>query len=136
MSKAEPTIQKYMTTQPYFIAPDANMAEAEAMMKQHKIRHLPVLKNGKVVGILSDRDIKLVSGFEEVEAAQILVADVCVAKPFVVGPDALLSEVAETMASKHYGSVIVTQNEKLVGIFTAVDACRALSVILQTRYHG
>lgn len=136
MSKAELMIQKYMTTQPYSIAPGQNLAAAQDTMKKYKIRHLPVVKDGKVVGMLSDRDIKLIEGFEDLDAAQILVADACVDKPYIVEPDAPLGEVVKEMASKRYGSAMVVQHGKLVGIFTTVDACRALSSILETRYHS
>lgn len=135
MSKAQPMIQKYMTTQPYSIAPNEKLAAAQDTMKKYKIRHLPVVKDGRVVGILTDRDIKLIGGFEDLDTAEILVADICVDKPYIVGPDSQLSEVVKEMASKHYGSAIVVQNGKLVGIFTTVDACRALAVVLETRYH-
>lgn len=136
MSKAEPTVQKYMTTQPYSIEPTKNLKEAQELMKKYNIRHLPVIADGKVAGILSDRDIKLTSGFEEVDIAEVSVADICVTKPYIVSPDSLLTEVAEEMASKHYGSAVVVQNSKLVGIFTTVDACRALVAEVRMRHHG
>lgn len=135
MSKLEPVISKYMTTQPQSIAPDATVEEACMLMKKKGIRHLPVVKGEKVVGLLSDRDVKLISGFEEVDAAEIRVADVCASNPYVVKPDAELGDVAATMASKHYGSAVVVDNGKLVGIFTTVDACRALTDVLGKRYH-
>ncbi len=136
MSKADPTIQKYMTVQPHSIEPAKSLEDALELMKKYKIRHLPVVRGEKVVGILSDRDIKLVSGFEEVDTAEITVADVCVTKPYVVSPDTPLSDAAEEMASKHYGSAVVVQNDKLVGIFTTVDACRALAAVIRLRHRG
>lgn len=135
MSKAEPTIQKFMTTQPYSIEAGQKLEEAQELMKKYKIRHLPVVKGDSVVGILSDRDIKLASGFEGVDSAQVVVADMC-AKPYTVSPDSPLADVAEEMASKHYGSAVVVQNGKLVGIFTTVDACRAIHTLIRTRHHG
>ncbi len=135
MSKSEPTIQKFMTTDPKSIESDAKIKDAQAMMAKFKIRHLPVTRQGKVVGILSDRDIKLVGSFSEIEIDEVVVADVCQNKPYIVTPDELIHEVAAEMAAKHYGSAIVVQNSRLVGIFTAVDACRTLAEILETRYH-
>lgn len=136
MSKAEPTIQKFMTMQPHSIESTATLKQALDMMSKFKVRHLPVEKSGKVVGIVSDRDIKLVMDFDEIDTAEVAVADVCTSKPYIVGPDAQLHEVAADMAEKRLGSAIVVQNGKLVGIFTTVDACRALAEILQTRFHG
>lgn len=136
MSKSEPTIQKFMTTQPQSIESTATLKEALSAMSKFRVRHLPVVKSGKVVGIVSDRDLKLVMDFDEIDTAEVPVADICVTKPYVVSPDAPLHEVAADMASKRLGSAIVVQNGKLVGIFTTVDACRALVQILETRYHG
>ena len=82
-------------------------------MAKLKVRHLPVTRNGKVVGIVSDRDLKLVMGFEEIDTAETTVADVCHPKPYLVGPDALLREVAAEMAEKRLGSAIVVQNGKM-----------------------
>lgn len=136
MSKAEPTVQKFMTTQPHSIESTATLKETVDQMSKFKVRHLPVMKSGKVVGIVSDRDIKLVMDFDEIDTAEVPVADICSPKPYIVEPDTQLHEVAGEMAEKRIGSAIVIQNGKLVGIFTAVDACRALAEVLQTRYHG
>jgi acetoin utilization protein AcuB len=135
MSKAEPTIQKFMTTMPFSIEADRSIQKAEQLMSKQQIRHLPVMQNGKIIGLISDRDIKLASGIEGVDPATLPVIDACHENPYSVEPDMLLSQVAATMAEKHYGSAIVVQNGKLVGIFTTVDACRALSDILNTRFH-
>ena len=135
MSKAEPTVQKYMSFQPRSIESSETLKKAQDLMSKLKVRHLPVTKGGKLVGEVSDRDIKLVGGFEEIDTVEAVVADICTTKPFTVGPDTPLHEAAAEMAEKRYGSAIVVQNGKLVGIFTTTDACRALAEILQTRYH-
>lgn len=135
MSKSEPTIQKYMTVQPQSIGSSEPLSKARELFSKLSIRHLPVVSAGEVVGLLSDRDVKLALGSIGAEASGQTVGEVCVSDPYVVGPDTLLSVVARTMASKHYGSAIVVQNGKLVGIFTTVDACRALSEIIETRFH-
>lgn len=125
-----------MTTQPFTVEASATLKDAEDLMAKHQIRHLPVVKGQKVVGIVSDRDIKLACGIEGVDSAKLLVIDISSEKPYIVEPDAPLSQVADTMASKHYGSAIVMQNQKLVGIFTTVDACRALTQVIETRFHA
>jgi acetoin utilization protein AcuB len=135
MSKAEPAIQKYMTMIPYVIQAERPVSEAVELMSRHRIRHLPVMKGDDVFGILTDRDIKMVCGLQGVDVSAIRVGSVCTENPYTVSPDAPVREAAQTMASKHYGSVLVKQNGKLVGIFTAVDACRALADIIQTRFH-
>ena len=60
-----------------------------------------------------------------------MVIDVCSEDPYIVDPDEPVRMVAQEMAKKHYGSAVVVQNKKLVGIFTTVDACRALSQMIE-----
>ncbi len=136
MPKSEPMIQKFMTTVPQWIHAGETLQKAEDMMKKLGIRHLPVMDKDKVVGILSDRDIKLAQGIAGVDPTVVPVIDVCPENPYTVDPETPLHEVARVMASKHYGSAIVVQNGKLVGIFTTVDACRAIVEIIETRFHA
>ncbi len=131
MATIDPPIRKFMTAQPYWIHAGEKLTTAQEMMSRHRIRHLPVMDSNKVIGILSERDIKLIAGLDGIDPAQLVVMDVCHGHPYVVGPEALVREVAEVMASKRYGSAIVMQGSKLVGIFTTVDACRALASVIE-----
>lgn len=135
MSKAEPLIQKYMTPAPHSIEASQPVKDAEKKMSELKIRHLPVMKDGELFGILSDRDIKLAMAFFDVDSNLVKIADICKEKPFVVEPTAKLHEVLDEMAERQYGSALVVQNKKLVGIFTTVDACMGFSKVLQQRFH-
>lgn len=135
MSKAEPMVQKIMTHIPESIDVNANVKEAQEKMSRLQIRHLPVLKNGKVFGIVTDRDIKLAMGLVQLEPALLKVSDVCHEQPYSVDPDTPIGQVAATMAEEKYGSALVVQNGKLVGIITTVDICRALWWVLETRCH-
>jgi acetoin utilization protein AcuB len=132
MSKPIPTIQKYMTTVPHSIGNDQTLAKASQMMAEHKIRHLPVLRGGKLLGILTDRDIKLIESLD-VDASELVVEEAMTEEPYTVAPETPLDEVSSEMAEKKYGSAVVVQNHKVVGIFTTVDACRALTELLRTR---
>ncbi len=135
MSKAEPMIQKFMTCQPHAIESGETVESAEKMMRDLKIRHLPVMEKGEVKGIISDRDIKTALSLVDTNPKLLLVKDISHEKPYVVSPEAHLSDVVREMADKSYGSAIIVQNHKLVGIFTTVDACRALAALLEVRYH-
>jgi len=136
LSKSEPTIQKYMTTSPIAIEAKESMASATSLMEKQGIRHLPVVNKGELVGLISDRDIKMASAIEGVDPESVPVLDACQERVYQVDPNTLLSDVASTMAQKHYGSALVVSNGKLVGIFTTVDACRALHDVLKTRTHA
>ncbi len=135
MSKAEPTIQKYMTDQPQVIEGQKALDEAIHFMEQQQIRHLPVVDSGKLVGVLSDRDIKLAKGIIDFNEKVVRVCDIAQRNPYQVSPDTSLTDVLDEMAEKHYGSCLIVQNEKLVGIFTTIDVCKAFSEVLQQRYH-
>ena len=133
MSKPIPTLQKYMTTSPHSIGVEQPLSKAHAMMTEHRIRHLPVLHGGKLVGMLTDRDLHLVEALAGVDPTQVKVEEAMATVVYSVSPDMPLDEVVGTMAEHKYGSAVVMQNEKVVGIFTTVDVCRTLAELLRTR---
>src|SRR5262245_8811848 len=122
-----------MTTQPHTIGSDQSIAKAAEFMSEYRIRHLPVLRGGRLLGVLSDRDIKLIESFRDVDASKTSVEEAMTELPYTVDPETPLDEVARTMAEKKFGSAVVMQNYKVVGIFTTVDVCQALAELLQTR---
>lgn len=131
--KTMPTIEKYMTTAPHTIGAEQSLAKAEVMMNELRIRHLPVLSGGKLVGILSDRDVKLVESFKDVDPETVKISEAFTSDVYMVSPKAPLGEVCAEMALHKYGSVLVVDNHKLVGIFTWVDALEAFNELLGTR---
>jgi acetoin utilization protein AcuB len=133
MSKAIPLIQKYMTTTPHSIGRDQTLAKAQGLMSEHRIRHLPVLADGQLVGILSDRDLRLALSLKGVNAESTQVGEIANEEAFLVKPDSKLDEVVQMMAEKKIGSVLVVDHHRLVGIFTTTDAMVALGELLNTR---
>ena len=136
MSKVIPKISKYMTTTPDAINYDSTIVEAMNVMEKHKIRHLPVMKNKEVFGLLSDRDVKSILAFAGSNPKTIKVGEICTDKPYITKPDALLTDVVAEMASQKYGSALIMDNGKLVGIFTTVNVCHALTDICEQRFHN
>jgi len=133
MTKPIPPIAKFMTTNPHTIGFDQTIDHASKTMAEYRIRHLPVLKGGKIVGLISESDIRLIESLKGVDPAAVKVEDAMTPDPYVVSPDDLLDEVASQMAEQKYGSAIVMQNQKVVGIFTTLDALTALAELLKTR---
>lgn len=131
--KAIPTISKYMTTLPHTIGADQTLDKASKMMSEFRIRHLPVLSGGKLVGILSDRDVRLVESFKDVDPEVVKVDEAYTPEPYITSPSSSLADVCEQMATKKFGCALVCDNHKLVGIFTWVDALSALNELLYTR---
>ncbi len=131
--KPIPEIQKYMTPIPHTIGAEQSLATARDFMKKHEIRHLPVLSGGKLVGILTDRDVKMALGLNGVNPILTRVQDFALEDPYQVSPQAKLDEVAAELAERRIGSALVMDHHQLVGIFTTTDAMRALSELLRTR---
>lgn len=133
MSKPIPSIQKYMTTSPHTVGTDQTLAHAHAVLREHKIRHLPVLRGGDLVGMLTDRDLALIETLKDVDPSKVLVEDAMSTGVYTVSPDTPLDQVVTEMAAKKYGSAVVVQNNRVVGIVTNVDICAAFAELLNGR---
>jgi acetoin utilization protein AcuB len=131
--KQMPQIQKFMTPMPQTIGRDISIEIALTMMRHHRIRHLPVQDGGKLVGILTDRDLKVATAFAD--SHQLTVEEVMTPDPYTTTPEASLDQVVFEMAEHKYGCAIIQQeNGKVVGIFTAVDGLRVLGETLGSFY--
>ena len=136
MTKAIPSVSKFMTTNPHSIGKDQTLAKAHELMREHKIRHLPVLDGGRLVGMITLRDLHLVETLKDVDPKSITVEDAMSSTVYAVGPESPLDEVVAEMAEHKYGSAVVMQNHKVVGIVTTVDVCNALAQLLRGRLKG
>ncbi len=134
--KKIPQVGSVMTPFPYFVNSDDTIAEVERLMDEHHIRHIPVQQDGRVVGIISERDIyRLLEQFlPQGQKEQIRARDIMIAEPYVVSFDVPLNEVALQMAKRHIGSAIVLHHEKLAGIVSATDICRILAEIFEAEF--
>ena len=132
---AMPTIRGEMTEFPYSVEIGAPLMEALDFMRAHKIRHLPVTDDGVLIGIVTDRDIKLLFGpdFQYPDPDELRVSDAVVEQSYVVDVETPLEVVLERMAEQHIGSALVTEDGELQGIFTSTDACRAFADYLNAR---
>ncbi|BDG06239.1 CBS domain-containing protein [Anaeromyxobacter oryzae] len=127
------TVQNFMTLGPVVIGSDRPLAEAHRVMRERSIRHLPVVDGGRLVGMLSQRDLYLCETLKGVDPASEPVREAMTPEPYVVAPDAALDEVAGTMAQRKLGSAVVVDRGQVVGLFTTVDALRALSGLVRRR---
>jgi acetoin utilization protein AcuB len=131
--KRAPALKNVMTPFPYSVDADAPVDEALRFMREHRIRHLPVIDGGKLAGLVSDRDIKLMLGpdFAYPSARELKVRDVFVPDSYIVELATPLVDVLAHMAEHRLGSAVVTRNGKLAGVFTTTDACRAFAAHLR-----
>ena len=124
------TVRKYMTPAPHTIGHDQPLVVAHRLMRQHGIRHLPVLEEGRLVGIVTERDLQLIETLRDVDPAEVLVEEAMTADPYAISPNTSLEWVVAEMAQHKYGSVVVLDHTRVVGVFTTVDALRALEGLL------
>lgn len=127
---SELTVERFMTHAPHTIGQDQPLRSAYEMMRRYHVRHLPVLHGGKLVGIVSQRDLYFIETLSDVDPAKVPVSEAMSTDTYVVGPRSPLRTVAAEMAEHHYGSVVVMEHDRIIGILTMVDGMRALSLVL------
>ena len=134
--KKIPYVGSVMTPFPHFVDTDNEVGEVERLMGEHHIHHVPVQQNGRVVGIVSERDLyHLGDRFLPItDRARIRARDIMADDPYIVAFDTPLNEVALEMAKRHAGSAIVLHHEKLAGILSATDICRILAEIFESEF--
>lgn len=125
------TVQQFMTKSPHTVEHDQPLAVAHRLMRDNDIRHLPVLRDRALVGILSQRDLHLIESLKDVDPNQVLVSEAMSAEVYTVGPRASIRKIASEMATHKYGSAVVMEHEQVVGVFTTVDALRVLYGLLE-----
>jgi acetoin utilization protein AcuB len=131
MTKPMPAIRAHMTPSPHSIGRDQPLSRAHEMMREHRIRHLPVLDAGALVGVLSDRDLHLIETLRDVDPARVDVEEAMSPVAYAVPPDTPLDEVLDQMAAHKYGCAVVMQSQHVVGIFTTSDVCRSFAALLR-----
>ena len=129
------TVRHWMTTDVVTIARKASVQDALAMLKQHSIRHLPVVDaGGKLVGWVSDADLRAVLIASMLE--ELTVEDIMVRKPYTAHPDMPLDEAARLILNKRVGGLPVVVEGKLVGVITVVDILSAFITVMGMLGHS
>jgi len=128
------SIRDLMTPAPISVSPSIPVDEARALMQQQRIRHLPVLENGQLVGIVSDRDIRLVlpspaTSLSVYEIGYLLtrltVGEIMTYFPVTIGADRLVAEAVKRMLAYKIGALPVVEKGKLIGILTRTNLLQA-----------
>jgi len=126
-----PAVRQYMSITPVTIGVDRSIVDAHQTMRAHGIRHLPVLDGGRVAGVVSERDLTLLSSLPGVNPDAVPVEEAMVEDVFLVAADAPIGEVVETMIERKLGSALVGTERHVEGVFTTIDALRALHALLE-----
>ena len=122
-------VDEFTSTDPVTVSPDATLVDLLELLKANGFRHLPVVLDGKVVGIVSDRDL-LISQFSG--AQRLCARDIMTRDPYSVKQTDSLEDVVFELAKRKFGSAIVLDShDNLYGIFTVSDALNALIEVLR-----
>jgi acetoin utilization protein AcuB len=105
-------------------------------MRRHRIRHLPVLRAGELVGVVSRGDLLFVETMRDVDPSQVTVEEAMTQGAFAVGPGASLASVATKMAAQRYGCAVVMEDDEVIGIFTTTDSLRAVAALASGESHA
>jgi acetoin utilization protein AcuB len=109
-------VDEVMTTDVQTIRPDTRASEARELMQRNRIHHLVVMENSKVVGVISDRDVRGVD-----VRWQSRVEDIMTRSVVAVPPDETIRKVANLMRGRTVGCVPVIKGQRLRGIVTVSD---------------
>lgn len=122
-----------MTPNPVTLTARMRIGEAIALMQEHDIRHAPVLRDGALVGMLSDRDLRAIwsPGGDLAGDGRIYdrrVEDFMSTDPYTVSPETELDEVIDHFLDTRFGAFpVVDEDGALAGILSVIDVLRAAS---------
>jgi len=129
------TVRHWMTTKVVTTNKEASIQEALALMKQHSIRHLPVVDEERnLLGWVTDADLRGVLIASMLE--ELTLEDVMVRKPFTSYPEMPLEEAARLILDKRIGGLPVVEEGKLTGIITVVDIMSAFINLMGLLTHS
>jgi acetoin utilization protein AcuB len=130
-----------MTPQVHTASPETTLAEALGLTRAHRIRHLPIVQDGRLVGLVTDRDLRLAmppiwaDDHEALTRAlhQRHVGEVMVTEIVTAQPDTPIEDAAKLLYTHHIGCLPVLEDDALVGILTETDVLRAFADLFGAR---
>jgi acetoin utilization protein AcuB len=134
-------VQDSMTREVAVLPPQATAGEALALCRERRIRHLPVLEDERLVGIVSDRDLRSATpalgdparaeALGRIPVSQVMASDVTTARP-----EDPIEEAANAMREKKVGCLPVVEGDALVGIISSSDVMEALVYLMGAHEPG
>jgi acetoin utilization protein AcuB len=124
------TLREFMSRSPKTIGAEQTLATAHALMRKHRIRHLPVLRGRALVGLVSERDLLFVETIPGIDVDRVRVEEAMTEPVITLSSATSLEWVATEMAQHKLGSVVIMDDGVIGGVFTTIDALRALQTLL------
>ena len=132
-------MEDVMTRDVLTLAPSDSLRSAVATVQRNRIRHIPIVEDSRLVGIVTDRDIKRATpsvhggasqedfnrALDELTLAQVMTRD-----PLCVHPNTSVKDAVSLLIDRKYGALPVVEGEKLVGIVSDIDLLRVLHSML------
>jgi CBS domain-containing protein/RimJ/RimL family protein N-acetyltransferase len=126
-------VSTWMTPEPITIAPDRSVLDAYHLMREHEIRRLPIIEDGRLIGIITISDVR---GLAPMGALSILehnrligstpVRRAMTPNPVTISPEQSLGEAARLLMVHKFGGLPVVEGETLVGVISEADIFRLL----------
>lgn len=134
--KHMPVLTEVMAAFPLHVSEETDLPEAFQMMSKHSVSHLPVLSEGKVVGLLSTAGINLAKtlGHDVDDTEGLTVGDICNRQFISVELHTRLDVALETMAKEHVSAIVVLKSGKLAGILSTKEVCAHYAKDLKDRF--
>lgn len=126
----------------FTLTPEDTVAKAAALMRQKRVHHIPIVTGEKLVGIVSDHDIRRALGRSAVDREsdnprdvrlnhEMRLADIMTRHPQVASPSATLAEIADRMLTDKIGAMPIVEGEKLLGIVSETDLLHVLVAAME-----
>ena len=138
-------VRNKMTVNPYTVSPSQSVIDAQELIAKHGVKRLPVVKNGKLVGLVTSRDISrytpskatsLSMGEISYLLSKTKISSIMTKDPITISPDSLLEEAATLMRDNDVGCLPVVEGDKVVGIITESNLLDAFIELLGFREPG
>ncbi|MDD3718400.1 MAG: CBS domain-containing protein [Actinomycetota bacterium] len=132
-------VRDHMSPDPVVLGPEDTLRQARDLIKDKNLRRFPVVENGRLVGIVTDRDVRQADISSQVVQERryvdyildrIQVRGIMTPDPITVEPDTPIAEAAALILDRKIGGLPVVSGEELVGIITETDLIRAFISML------
>jgi acetoin utilization protein AcuB len=122
-------VKDVMSADVVTIGPEASLAAAALLLEQHAIRHLPVVDASRLVGIVSDRDVRSAAGASALD--RLTVREAMTPQVITVSPATPVEDAAKLMLAHRVGGLPVVSHGELCGIVTETDLLAAFVDLME-----